>query len=61
MTTRVGRATGDIHAGNLRGTIAVEAAQAQVVSRSRQAVHLKVPGSTQKVSLETVNGSIRIR
>jgi DUF4097 and DUF4098 domain-containing protein YvlB len=57
----VGRATGDIHAGNLRGTIAVEAAQAQVVSRSRQAVHLKVPGSTQKVSLETVNGSIRIR
>jgi DUF4097 and DUF4098 domain-containing protein YvlB len=56
----LGRATGDVHVESQNGTITIEVANAQVVSRSSQTVLLKVPGREQKIILKTVNGSIRV-
>lgn len=56
----LGRATGDLLAENAHGSIRVRVANAQVLEMGKHRVHVRVPGRSQKISLETTNGSILV-
>ena len=57
----LGKATGDILAENANGSLDISVPGAQSIETSKHSAHLKVPGRTQQIRLETTNGSIRIR
>ena len=56
----LGRATGEIEAANESGSIRIRVASGLVLEQNRHRVHVKVPGSSQMIVLETVNGSIHV-
>jgi DUF4097 and DUF4098 domain-containing protein YvlB len=57
----LGRATGDLVAENSNGSLEIKVAGAQVIELSKHSAHVKVPGRTQAIRLETTNGSIRVK
>lgn len=57
----LGKASGDILAENSNGSLDISVPGAQAIDISKHSAHLKVPGKDQQISLETTNGSIRIR
>ncbi len=57
----LGKATGDLLAENSNGSLEVKVPGAQVIEQSKHSAHVKVPGRTQPIRLETTNGSIRVR
>ena len=57
----LGRATGEVVADNSNGTLDIKVPAAQVVEMSKHSARVKVPGRTQRIRLETTNGSIRVR
>jgi DUF4097 and DUF4098 domain-containing protein YvlB len=60
IEVELGKASGEVLAENSNGHINAEVKGATVVESSKHSLHLKVPGRTQKISLETTNGSITI-
>jgi DUF4097 and DUF4098 domain-containing protein YvlB len=56
----LGKATGDIQADNSNGSIDIKVPGAQVLEVSKHSARVKVPGRSQKITLETTNGSIHI-
>jgi hypothetical protein len=57
----LGKATGDLLAENTHGSLEVRVPGAQVLEESKHSAHVKVPGRTQPIRLETTNGSIRVK
>ncbi|GLH72902.1 hypothetical protein GETHLI_14040 [Geothrix limicola] len=57
----LGKATGDLVAENSNGALELKVANAQVIEQTKHNAHLKVPGRSQSIRLETTNGSIRVR
>jgi len=57
----LGRATGDLVAENSNGSMDIRVAGAQVIELTKHSAHVKVPGRTQKIRLETTNGNIRVK
>jgi hypothetical protein len=57
----LGKATGDLLAENSNGSLEVKIPGAQVIEQTKHSAHVKVPGRTQSIRLETTNGSIRIK
>lgn len=57
----LGQATGELMAENSNGSMEVRVPGAQVVEITKHSAHVKVPGRTQQIRLETTNGSIRVK
>jgi hypothetical protein len=57
----LGKATGDLVAENSNGSMDIKVAGAQMIELTKHSAHLKVPGRTQPIRLETTNGSIRVK
>lgn len=56
----LGRATGDILAMNASGGIRIKVPNGRILEQGRHRVHVKVPGGTQMILLETTNGNITV-
>lgn len=56
----LGKASGELRASNSNGSLDVKVPGAQVIELSKHNAHLKVPGRSQKITLTTTNGSIRV-
>ena len=61
IEVELGKATGDLVAENNNGSLDFRIAGAQVIELTKHSAHLKVPGRTQPIHLETTNGSIRVK
>ena len=61
IEVELGRATGDLVAENSNGSMDIKVAGSQLLELSKHSAHLKVPGRTQSIRLETTNGSIRVK
>jgi hypothetical protein len=61
IDVELGRATGEVLAENSNGSLDIRVPGAQVLDMSKHSAHVKVPGRQQKITLETTNGSIRVR
>ena len=61
IEVELGKATGEILAENSNGSLEIRVPGAQVIEQSKHSAHVKVPGSSQQIRLETSNGSIRVR
>jgi hypothetical protein len=61
IEVELGRAAGDLLAENSNGSLDLKVPGAQVVEITKHSAHLKVPGRTQAIRLETTNGSIRVK
>lgn len=57
----LGKATGDLEAGNTHGGLDIKVPTAQVLELSKHTAKLKIPGKLQKIVLDTTNGSIKVR
>jgi len=61
MEVDLGKASGDLQAENSNGSLEVRIPGAQVIEQTKHSAHVKVPGRSQSIRLETTNGSIRVR
>ena len=61
IEVELGKASGEIQASNSNGSLDVKPAGAQVIEASKHSARVKVPGRSQKITLSTTNGSIRVR
>jgi hypothetical protein len=61
IEVELGRATGDLVAENSNGSLDIKVLGAQVIELTKHDAHVKVPGRTQPIHLETTNGSIRVK
>lgn len=61
IEVELGKATGDLMAENSNGSMEVKIPGAQVIEITKHSAHVKVPGRTQAIRLETTNGSIRVK
>jgi hypothetical protein len=61
IEVELGRATGDLVAENSNGSLELKVPGAQMIELSKHSAHLKLPGRTQPIHLETTNGSIRVK
>lgn len=57
----LGKATGEVIAHNSNGHLEVKVPVPQSIELSKHTAHFKIPGKTQKITLETTNGGITIR
>lgn len=57
----LGKATGDLQVENSNGSLDINIPGAQVIQMTKHSAHVKVPGRTQLIRLETTNGSIQVR
>lgn len=57
----LGRASGDLLAGNTHGGLDIKVPAAQVLELSKHSAKLKIPGKAQRIVLDTTNGSIKVR
>lgn len=57
----LGKAAGDLEAGNTHGSLDIKVPTAQVLEISKHNAKLKIPGKVQKIVLDTTNGSIKVR
>jgi hypothetical protein len=57
----LGKATGELMAENSNGSLDIKVPGAQVIEITKHSAHVKVPGRTQSIRLETTNGSIRVK
>jgi len=60
LEVELGRATGDLEADLTNGTIELHLPGAQSVEVSKRHAHVKVPGRSQRIKLETTNGNIHV-
>lgn len=61
LEIELGKATGDLVAENSNGSLDLKVTGAQVIELTKHSAHLKVPGRSQSIRLETTNGSIRVK
>lgn len=61
VDVELGKATGDLMAENSNGSVEINLPGAQVIEMTKHSAHVKVPGRTQPIRLETTNGSIRVK
>jgi len=61
IEVELGKASGHLWAENSNDFLDVKVPGAQVIEMKKHEAHLKIPGSNQKISVSTTNGSIRIR
>ena len=61
IDVELGKCSGDLQASNSNGSLDVKLPGAQVIEMSKHEAHVKVPGRTQKITLTTSNGGIRVR
>jgi DUF4097 and DUF4098 domain-containing protein YvlB len=61
IEVELGKAGGDLNASNTNGSLDIKVPSAQVIEMGKHEAHLKVPGRNQRITLETTNGSIRVR
>ncbi len=61
IEVELGKASGELQASNSNGSLEVKLPGAQVIDLSKHSAHLKVPGRSQRITLATTNGSIRVR
>jgi DUF4097 and DUF4098 domain-containing protein YvlB len=61
IDVELGQATGELVAENSNGSLDIRLPGAQVIELSKHRANLKLPGKNQKISIETMNGGIRIR
>jgi hypothetical protein len=61
IQVELGKATGDLHVENTNGSLDVKVPGAQTVEAGKHRVHLKVPGRSQQIVLETTNGGITVK
>jgi hypothetical protein len=61
IEVELGKASGDLLAENSNGSLEVRIPGAQVLEITKHSAHVKVPGRTQPIRLETTNGSIRVK
>lgn len=61
IEVELGKATGDLYAENSNGSLDIRVPGAQEIDVSKHSAHVKVPGRSQQIHLETTNGSIRVR
>jgi DUF4097 and DUF4098 domain-containing protein YvlB len=61
IDVELGRATGDLVAENSNGSMDIKIPGAQVIQLTKHSAHVKVPGRTQAIRLETTNGNIRVK
>jgi hypothetical protein len=57
----LGKASGDLVAENSNGSMEIRIPGAQVITLTKHSAHVKVPGRTQSIRLETTNGNIRVK
>jgi DUF4097 and DUF4098 domain-containing protein YvlB len=60
IEVELGRATGDLTASSVNGTVKVQVAGTQVQESGRRRVRLRIPGRDQKIILTTTNGDIQV-
>jgi hypothetical protein len=60
IEVRLGRASGDLRAENSNGSMDIQVPGAQVVEITKHSAHVRIPGRSQTIRLETTNGSIRV-
>ena len=61
IEVELGRASGDLKAENTNGSMEIRLPGAQVVEITKHSAHVKIPGRSQPIRLETTNGSIRVK
>jgi hypothetical protein len=61
IEVELGKASGDLMAENSNGSMEVRIAGAQVIEQTKHSAHVKVPGRTQPIRLETTNGHILVK
>ena len=61
IEVELGKASGDLLAENSNGSLEVRIPGAQVLEITKHSAHVKVPGRSQSIRLETTNGSIRVK
>ena len=61
IEVELGKATGDLQAENSNGSMDIKLPGAQVIELTKHSAHLKVPGRSQIIRLETTNGSVRVK
>ena len=57
----LGKASGDLMVENSNGSLDLKVTGAQVIELTKHSAHLKVPGRTQPIHLETTNGSVHVK
>ena len=60
IEVELGRAAGDLVAENAHGDIHIRVGNAQVLELGKHRVHVRIPGSSQKILIGTTNGSIEV-
>jgi DUF4097 and DUF4098 domain-containing protein YvlB len=61
ISVELGRATGELMASNTSGSVDVRLPGAQVLESGKHLVRVRIPGRTQRITLETTNGGIQVR
>lgn len=61
IEVELGQATGELRASNSNGTLDIRVPGAEVLEVSKHSAHLRIPGKAQRITLETTNGSIRVK
>ena len=61
IDVELGKAAGDLEAGNTHGGLDIKVAAAQVLELNKHSAKLKIPGKPQRIVLDTTNGSIKVR
>jgi hypothetical protein len=61
IEVELGKAAGELQAENSNGAMEIKVPNAQIIELSKHNAHVKIPGRTQSIRLETTNGSIRVK
>ncbi|MBL0210314.1 MAG: DUF4097 family beta strand repeat protein [Holophagaceae bacterium] len=61
IDVELGLATGDILLDNTNGSLEINIPGAQIIEKEKHSAHIKRPGKTQRIELNTTNGHISIK
>ena len=61
IDVELGPATGDIFLDNTNGSLEINIPGGQIIEKEKHSAHIKRPGKTQRIELNTTNGHISIR
>ena len=61
ISVELGKATGELTASNTSGSVDVHLSGVQVLESGKHFVRVRIPGRNQKITLETIHGSIQVR
>ena len=61
IDVELGSATGDILLENTNGSIEINIPGSQIIEKEKHSAHIKRPGKSQRIELNTTNGHISIK